>query len=106
MDGRTAEDVVLFHRTLEGVGDGAGVGDSFHNIDGEGSVETVILEMGLILIAPVAFEGTVFTVFPGPGTDIDLSVVKDHRIGSGFGEDKAGAFLFQFLFYLVVLAVT
>lgn len=94
-----AEEVVP--RTLEGTGDGAGARISLLDIHDEGAAETVILEEGLVLVAPVAFEGTVLGLVPGPGSDIDLAAAEDDCVSAGFGEDDSGALLFQIVRFRV-----
>ena len=97
-----AEELVTFHRGIKGTDDGASGRVSFRDIHGEGAMETVILEVGLILVAPFALEGTVLAAVPGPGTDVDLAMVEEDCIGAGLRENDALAFLFQFLFTLLV----
>ena len=103
--GSAGEEVILFHRALEGADDGAGGGIAILDIDDEGTLETIVLEEGLVLGAPFAFEGTVLAVFPGPGADIDLPVVIDDRVGSGFREDEPGAFLVEVFVGVLVTGV-
>lgn len=96
------EEFVAFHSGFKGMDDGAGGGVIFRNIHCETAVEAVILEVRLVLLVPFALEGTVSGVFPGPGTYIDLAIVKEDCVGAGFCEDEALAFLFQLLFALFV----
>ena len=102
MGGITAEEFVAFHRGVEGADDGAGGRVTFFDVHDEGAVEAVILEEGLVLVVPFALEGAVLVVFPGPGTDIDLAVVEEDRIGAGFREDESFALLVQLLLAFLV----
>ena len=82
MVGNSGEEVILFHRAFEGADDGAGGGISFLDVDGERTLEAVILEERLVLGAPFAFEGTVRAVLPGLPSNVTYGAPRPRSAGN------------------------